>query len=649
MVGNGGGWGSNPWGGGAFGGSVLGSVDLAEGVPITEALDVYVPLRLDAGAALNAFLVELTFSHPLDFGFAPILSPSNYGITPSLTVVSVSPGITPNTVRLVTSEQAPTVYTLTVSQAQSVPGDPIDPAYRQINFAGFPIAPTFFATAQSRTKVQLTFSTAMLQNAEFTDPASYSLTDLQGSPITINSVTVAGTSPIRRVTFSLASDLDPGGYYVATLLSSQIKTTGGLSITPETDLFQWAEMSAPINVGPLVIPLLNFSGEVTSGLLGDPAGQVFFSPALEADAPGSSIQVDSVSLCTRAYDVYEMPELLDPPPLYTFGSGPGATAVLGPSTVLFATAERLGLARINLTYSPTDTMPTAADGPADATLVEPIDITRAAFLNDPRWRTFPAVGAGSSSTNSTVFDGVDEYVTMGNVHSFDNTDTFSLVCWFKSRETDGALISKQDSAGVERGYSLSLTTGGRLRFELVNTAGSDEIIIETIGSFNDYTWHQVVVTYSGSSAASGVIIYVDDVAQTSTVIADTLTGTTVNAIDFQLAAINAVSALFAGVLDDPAVYNIELTPANVTTIYNDGAPPDLTLVGPTGNLVGYWLMGDGDTFPTLTDNAGANNGTMVNMEAADFVVDSPPAAVFITADNLSPIGAGPTTNINLQP
>lgn len=646
-----GGWGSNPWGGGAYGGSLLGSVDLVEGVPVSEGLDVYVPLRLDAAAAINAFLVELTFSHDLDLGFTPILSPSNYGITPSLSVYSVSPGPAPNQVRLITAEQAPVVYTLTVSQAKSVPGDVIDPAHRQLNFAGFPIAPTFFATAQSRMKVQLTFSTAMLQNAEFTDPASYSLTDLQGNAITINSVVASGTSPIRRVTFALDSELDPGGYYVATLLSNQIKTTGGLTISPETDLFQWNEMSAPINVGPLVIRLLDFSGEVTTGLLGQPAGQVFFSPALDADAPGSSIQVDSVSLCTRAYDVYEMPELPDPPLLYTFGgNGPGATAVLGPSTVLFTTAERLGLARVNLTDSQQDTMPTAVDGPADATLVETIDITRAAFLNDSRWRTYPAVGAGSSSTNSTIFDGVDEYVTMGNVHSFDNTDTFSLVCWFKTRETDGALISKQDSAGVERGYSLSLTTGGKLRFELVSTAGSDEILIETIGSFNDYTWHQVVVTYAGTSLASGVLIYVDGVSQSYTVIEDTLSATTTNAIDFQLGAIDAISALFAGVIDDPAVYDIELTPANVTTLYNSGDPPDLTSVGPTGNLVGYWLMGDGDTYPTLTDNsANTNDGTMVNMEAADLVVDSPPAAVFITADNLSAIGAGPTTSINLQP
>jgi len=174
--------------------------------------------------------------------------------------------------------------------------------------------------------------------------------------------------------------------------------------------------------------------------------------------------------------------------------------------------------------------------------------------------------------------------------------------------------------------------------------------LETIGVFNDWSWHHITITYDGSSAASGVTIYVDDVAQTSTVVADTLSATTLNAISFQLGAVDATNSFFSGVLDDVAVYDIELSAANVTTIFNGGEPPDLTSVGPTADLVGYWLMGDGDTFSTLTDNSSnTNDGTMTNMEAADLVVDSPPATVFSTADNLTPIGAGPTININLQP
>jgi hypothetical protein len=75
--------------------------------------------------------------------------------------------------------------------------------------------------------------------------------------------------------------------------------------------------------------------------------------------------------------------------------------------------------------------------------------------------------------------------------------------------------------------------------------------------------------------------------------------------------------VFTGLADDCFVYDDLLTAGEVTTLYNSGDPPDLTSVLPA-NLIGYWLMGDGDTFPTLLDSgSGGNNLTMTNMEAGD--------------------------------
>jgi hypothetical protein len=238
----------------------------------------------------------------------------------------------------------------------------------------------------------LTFSTSVTEDAELTDASNYEIRDLQGNPVAVSSVTTQGPSPISRVTLALGASLDAQKYYVAEVDPS-VKTSTGLSMSPATDIFQWQPMQNPINVGPLVIPLDNFSGEVSGGLLGQPAGLVFFSPALDVSVTDSTIQVDEVSLCTRAYDVYEFPEPVDPPTLFTFSAiGPGATAVIGPTTALWSSAERQGIARVNLTDNQEETMPVATDGPADATLVEPIDITRAGFLNDDRWVLYDGVG-----------------------------------------------------------------------------------------------------------------------------------------------------------------------------------------------------------------------------------------------------------------
>ncbi len=84
-------------------------------------------------------------------------------------------------------------------------------------------------------------------------------------------------------------------------------------------------------------------------------------------------------------------------------------------------------------------------------------------------------------------------------------------------------------------------------------------------------------------------------------------------------------------------------------VYGGGAPPDLTDASAPSNLVGYWRMGDGATFPTIPDDStNSNDGTMTNMEATD-LVGGAPLLVFRTAANLLPIGPGPTVNINLQP
>jgi len=382
------GWGGNYWGKGTWGLGIIPPVAVYEGLALSEGLTVWVPLRVEAAQALTTFRVEITFSHDLDFGYAPLLTPSNYSI-PGLTVDDASPGHTSKTVRLTTSEQGASTYTVTVTAAESYAGDPLDPNFDEYSFPGFPIAPTFFAAAQSRTKVQLIFSTEMLQNAEFSDPASYQLTTLGGTPVAIASAAIYGPTPVRRLDLTLGADLEPGGHYVLTILDPAVQTAGGLPIYPTTDLFQWAEAAGWVGDSPLSIAIDEFSGEVSGGLLGQPLGQVFFSPALEASAANSSIQLDEVAVCTRAYDTYTFPELPDPEPLMTYG---GAILTTIGDNVLWAPAPRLGLATFTISDLREDTLPTVVDGPADATLQETFDQSKVALLNVEDWVLYDGVG-----------------------------------------------------------------------------------------------------------------------------------------------------------------------------------------------------------------------------------------------------------------
>jgi hypothetical protein len=222
------------------------------------------------------------------------------------------------------------------------------------------------------------------------------------------------------------------------------------------------------------------------------------------------------------------------------------------------------------------------------------------------------------SKKSLVFDGVDEYVTMGDVLGFERTDAFSVSLWVKTTQTgvDTALFCKTGDSSDYRGYLLNQSaTGDGLWFFLCSVCPTNCIEVRTTRTINDGKWHHVVVTYSGSSTAAGVLIYIDGGAVPTTTAEDTLTGTILTTNPFYLAS-RATSGLpqpFAGFLDEVSIWDKELSAVEVDAIYNQGVPSDLS---GTPNLAGYWRLGD--SIP--------NSGTMTNMSAGSIVEDAPAGA-----------------------
>lgn len=139
-------------------------------------------------------------------------------------------------------------------------------------------------------------------------------------------------------------------------------------------------------------PNVGMLADSTVGLFGQPNGQVFFSPAL---IPGlampSSIQVDDVKVCTKAYDVYKPPVDVDPIPLYTHGGGlvPSlAGSTLSPSVVLFTNFYRLGGAKTIVRAKQAERVQRPVDIGADITLRQIYDPARFSLLNSTGWHLF---------------------------------------------------------------------------------------------------------------------------------------------------------------------------------------------------------------------------------------------------------------------
>jgi len=217
-----------------------------------------------------------------------------------------------------------------------------------------------------------------------------------------------------------------------------------------------------------------------------------------------------------------------------------------------------------------------------------------------------------------------QYVTLGDVLGFERSTAVSISFWIKWTSTSyQVLISKQNAAQV--GFVIIANTSGQIEVNLQNTWASSCIFVRTVeAGFNDDGWHHVAISYSGSSTAAGVLIYVDGQAKTKETVYDSLTTTIVNNASLWFGGRDTGANPYHATadLDEIAFYNIALSAGQVTALYNGGTPTDLRNVSspPPASLTGWWRMGDGDTHPTLTDRStGGHNGTMTNMSAGSIV------------------------------
>lgn len=228
----------------------------------------------------------------------------------------------------------------------------------------------------------------------------------------------------------------------------------------------------------------------------------------------------------------------------------------------------------------------------------------------------------SYSTASNNLDGSDEFVDIGNVSelAFEKDDAFSTSAWI--RTTTNATISTIIAKRVgNRGWEMSLASSGRPAVKLTHTGGALEINVTANGvSINDGYWHHVAMTYDGSELAAGVTLYVDGAAVAPTVNSDDCTGTILQATNARIGRLGDDINPFAGNIDEVSVWDVELDPNAVAEIYNGGRPADLSSHSDAANLVGWWRMGEGASYPTIPDaSANSNDGTMTNTESGDIV------------------------------
>jgi len=157
---------------------------------------------------------------------------------------------------------------------------------------------------------------------------------------------------------------------------------------------------------------------------------------------------------------------------------------------------------------------------------------------------------------SIDFDGVDDYLDAGNV--LDLTGSFTVSAWIKRSGTNQSIVSKRNALFTS-GYDLKINSAGRLEMSWVN------VLTQTITSsvvVPANVWHNVAVTYDGSTAR----MYIDGVLDTSA----TLLSVPANTSNFLVAAAGGSSptAFFDGTIDEVRVFGSALTATQLRYIMN---------------------------------------------------------------------------------
>lgn len=239
------------------------------------------------------------------------------------------------------------------------------------------------------------------------------------------------------------------------------------------------------------------------------------------------------------------------------------------------------------------------------------------------------VSAVFAALNAITFDGVDESIEVADSTSWDGVSTMSVSLWIKGASGgEAGVIGKADYGGATNNrewfIERSWRDGAKLGVFLAAPDGvtNDKEYVTSVTVF-DSAWHHVVMTFN----AGTLKIYIDGAEDTGVTKHLDVAMTAIRASNMSITMgclyNNGSKALFwPGTMDDVSIWNIALSAAEVTSVYNSGTPSNLALHSAYSGLVEWWWMGDSnDTIAAsgILGRKASRHGTPANMAAGNVV------------------------------
>jgi len=249
----------------------------------------------------------------------------------------------------------------------------------------------------------------------------------------------------------------------------------------------------------------------------------------------------------------------------------------------------------------------------------------------------PAVAWVEGRTGGALrLDGVDDYVSAGDVDPVDGASELTVAAWVKVNDLsrDGTIVAKGPWGATDKllFFRDDVCTGsGRTdTYKVSIRAGANEVSLEgRSGACADSGWHHVAFTFVGGRP-TGLRLYVDGVEDPNGPVSTAkLPRMAANNHPLQLG--RADTNPLNGVLDDVRIYARALSAEEIAALYASAggrvstpapvAKPQPGALDTDPALIGWWPLDDGPGSTKAADASGkCGPGTLVNMDpAADWV------------------------------
>ena len=200
-----------------------------------------------------------------------------------------------------------------------------------------------------------------------------------------------------------------------------------------------------------------------------------------------------------------------------------------------------------------------------------------------------------------MFDGVNDYINLGNSAALNFTNNFTIEFWMKAGgppDLWDALIAKGDTS-----WRVALVPSGEVEF-----AGTNAFSIFSTTPVTDNTWHHIAVTYDGAYAK----IYIDGVEEVSQAATNP-----VNITSFDVTIgenLEQPGRFYDGAMDELRIWNTARTASSIN------GSMSCELIGSEPNLISYYKFNQGlnsinnSSQTTLIDELNANTGNFSDFQ-----------------------------------